>query len=339
MSLTKPPILVLPRTALYQKLFNPSADARLREMAAPRFNDGEAEWSTEQLSRYVDGNTEVLITGWGSPKLTDAVLDRAPNLKLVAHSAGSVKFMLDEKLLERGIKVSTAGAAMVRPVSEMTVMLCLLMLRPIHEMDAAMRAGGTWTEMKVAGVGDELASQTVGVIGAGQIGKRVIQLLRAWDVAVNVFDPFYTAEQAAGAGTRKCGTLNELMACSRIVTLHAPILPDTRHMIGREQLAQMRDGSILINTARAWLVDYGALEAELRAGRLRCATDVFDVEPLPLDDRWRSMPNVLVTPHIASYTRQCFHRQGDITLDEIERFVAGAPLKYEVTPEAYKIMA
>ncbi len=139
--------------------------------------------------------------------------------------------------------------------------------------------------MKIAGVGDELGSQTVGVVGAGQIGKRVIHLLRAWDVAVNVFDPFYTDEQAAAAGTRRCMSLNELMENSRLVTLHAPILPETRHMIGREQLAAMRDGSILINTARSWLVDYAALEAELRAGRLKCSTDVFDIEPLPQDDR------------------------------------------------------
>jgi phosphoglycerate dehydrogenase-like enzyme len=332
------PILVLPRTSLYRKLFTTAADERLRGLGIARFNETESEWNTDQLAQWI-GGTEVLVTGWGSPKLTRAVLDRAPDLKLIVHSAGSVKFMMDEQVFDRGIRVTSVGAAMVNPVSELTVMLCMLMLRPVHKLDAALRNGQSWAELKIVGVGDELSSQTVGVIGAGQIGRRVIQLLRAWDIKVNVFDPFYSAEQAAAVGVRKCASISQLMNESRVVTLHAPILPETRHMIGREQLAAMRDGGVLINTARAWLVDMEALAAEVRSRRITCATDVYDTEPLPLEDPWRQMPNTLITPHIASYTHQAFHRQGDFAVDEVERYVTGQPLAYEVKREMLATMA
>lgn len=336
----KPPVIqVLPRTSLYAKLFAPETTALLNSLGTVRRNATDKELTSAELTAGI-ADVDVLITGWGSPKLTPELLAHAKNLRLVAHSAGSVKFMLDEALLARGIKVSTAGAAMVTPVSEMTCMLCLLMLRPLHKMDAALRAGqGSWSELKTIGVGDELASQSIGVVGAGQIGRRVIDMLRAWNLTVNVFDPFYTPEKAAAVGATYCPTLQDLMSRSRIVTLHAPILPDTHHMIGAKELAAMKDGSILINTARAWLVDMPALEKELRAGRLSAATDVFDTEPLPANDPWRSMPNTFITPHLASYTTQCFHRQAQIAVEETERFLTGQPLKYEVTPALLKVMA
>jgi phosphoglycerate dehydrogenase-like enzyme len=257
----------------------------------------------------------------------------------VAHSAGSVKFLLDDALLSRGIKVSTAGAAMITPVAEMTLLLCLLMLRPVYKLDAGLRAGQSWAEMKLAGVGDELSAQTVGVVGVGQIGRRVIELLRAFEARVLAYDPFLDDAVARQLGVTRCATLAELMPACRIVSLHAPILPETRHMIGRAELAAMRDGAVLVNTARAWLVDTAALADELRAGRLRCATDVFDNEPLPVEDAWRALPNTLILPHIAASTPQCFFRQGDITVDEVGRFLANQPLRYEVTPELYATMA
>lgn len=333
-------MLVLPRVSLYRKVFTPAADTRLRALGAGEgtFNATEKELTSDELAQRIAG-AEVLVTGWGSPKITPAVLEAARDLKLIVHSAGSVKFMLDEAVFDRGIRVTNVSAAMVNPVSEMTVMMCLLMLRPVHELDDGLRAGGGWAELKVVGTGDELVGQTVGVVGAGQIGRRVIKLLRAWDVSVNVFDPFYTEADAIASGARKCASLDDLMVNSRIVTLHAPVLPETKHMVGKKQLSLLRDGGILINTARAWLVDNEALAAELKAGRLRCAMDVFDREPLPIGDEWRSMPNALITPHIASYTKQAFHRQGDYSVDEIERWARGQKLAYEVTRGMLATMA
>lgn len=331
-------ILVLPRRGLFAKLFSAETERVLRGLGEVEVNPGESEWTGDELAQHASG-AEVLITGWGSARLTDALLERAGSLKLIAHTAGSVKFMLDEGLFARGIKVTTAAAAMVVPVAEMTVMLCLLALRPMHRWDAAMRAGESWAKLKVAGVGDELSSQVVGVVGAGQVGRHVIKLLRAWDVPVAVYDPFLTPAKAREMGAQYCPTVDELAAQSRVVTLHAPVLPETRHLIGPRQLEKLRDGGAVINTARAWLVDLQALETELRSGRLWYYTDVHDTEPLPEADKWRTMPNAFITPHLASHTPQAYHRQGAYAVEDVRRFLAGEPLRYEVTVEMLKVMA
>lgn len=126
--------------------------------------------------------------------------------------------------------------------------------------------------------------------------------------------------------------LDELLATSQVVALHAPVLPETRHLIGARELALMPDSAVLVNTARSWLVDQDALLAELRSGRLDAALDVFDLEPLPTDHPFRTLPNVLLTPHQAAGTVECRRRQGGIVLDEIARFAAGQPLRHAVTP-------
>ena len=336
--MNKPIIVVVPSKPLYKKLFSEEADANLSRLGVVVRNDGAADWNADELRRRINDAT-VLVTGWRTPRLTDDILEQATQLKLVAHSAGSVKFMLDERLMKRNIAVSTAGSAMIDSVAETTMLLCMLMLRPLHRLDAGLRAGASWAEMKLAGVGDELGAQTVGVVGAGQIGKRVIRMLRAWDVNVRVFDPFMTPEVAAAMEVTAYASLNEMLRGCGIVTLHAPVLPETQHLIGREQLENMREGAILINTARSLLIDTPALIEQLRAGRLRYATDVYDNEPLPADDPWRTMPNTFILPHIASSTRQCFYRQGDITVSEVGRFLRGEPLRYPVTPQSLKIMA
>jgi phosphoglycerate dehydrogenase-like enzyme len=134
-------------------------------------------------------------------------------------------------------------------------------------------------------------------------------------------------------------TLDELMVSSRIVSLQAPITPETRHMIGRRELGLMRDGAGLVNTARSWLVDQDALLDELRGGRISAALDVFDEEPLPVDHPYRSLPNVILTPHLGAATKQCILRQGQSTVDEVRRFVRGESLRYAITPEIMATMA
>ena len=137
----------------------------------------------------------------------------------------------------------------------------------------------------------------------------------------------------------RVASLDELLAGCRVVALHAPSTPQTYRMIGRRELALMRDGAILVNTARASLIDTDALLAELRKGRISAALDVFDEEPLPLDSPLRTLPNVILTPHVASHTVNTHLRQGELTVDEVQRFVAGQPLRYAVTPEMLATMA
>jgi phosphoglycerate dehydrogenase-like enzyme len=166
----------------------------------------------------------------------------------------------------------------------------------------------------------------------------VIELLRPYDLEVALFDPFVDAEGAAALGATALG-LDELCATSDVVSIHAPDLPETRGMIGARQLAAMRDGATLVNTARGRLVDHAALEAELVAGRLMAVLDVMHPEPLPPDSPLWQLPNVFLTPHLAGAQGRELARLTDLAIDQIERFVRGEPLTEEVREEDLSRMA
>ncbi len=134
-------------------------------------------------------------------------------------------------------------------------------------------------------------------------------------------------------------SLDELLSNCRVIALHAPSTPQTYRMIGARELALMKDGALLVNTARASLVDSGAMLTELRNGRISAALDVFDEAPLPADSPLRRLANVILTPHVASHTVNTHFRQGEVTVDEVQRFVTGEPLRYAVTAEMLETMA
>ncbi len=176
------------------------------------------------------------------------------------------------------------------------------------------------------------------MIGAGYTGRRFINLLKALEAEVWVYDPYLTEPVASEMGVRKV-SLPDLMRDCPVVSIQAPSTKETYHMIGRQQLALLQDGAILVNTARSALVDESALLVELQSGRIHAALDVFDKEPLPPDSPFRKLPNVLLTPHIAGITPQASLRQGQTIAEEVRRFFAGEPLKYAVTAPMIETMA
>ncbi|MGI8484041.1 MAG: NAD(P)-dependent oxidoreductase [Thermomicrobiales bacterium] len=190
----------------------------------------------------------------------------------------------------------------------------------------------------MTGLGHEIAGARIGVIGAGGIGRSFIRQLKALGAKPWIFDPYLSADAASQLGARQV-SLDVLMAECPIIVNHAPTTPETHHMIGKEQLALMQDGAYLVNTARSWVIDQEALLAELESGRIRAALDVFDMEPLPLDHPFRSLPNVILTPHIAGATHEGYARQGDCAVRDIVNAFSGKPLEHEVTLDRYAILA
>jgi phosphoglycerate dehydrogenase-like enzyme len=276
---------------------------------------------------------EVLITSWGAVPLTEQVLAKAPRLRLIAHSASSVKYFVTDAVFDRGIRLTQAGQGMARPVAEVSLAFTLVMLNRIHRLDHGMRSGAPWP---VTGDGTSqhgIAGSRIGVVGASRTGVEYIGLARALGAEVVVYDPYLSDERATELGVQRV-ELDELMRTSRVVALHAPVLPETYQMIGRKELALMPDGAALVNTARSWLVDSAALLAELRTGRIDAALDVYDTEPLPLDDPLRTLPNVLLTPHRAAATVEGYLALGDLVATEVERHTSGQPLHHEITQES-----
>lgn len=272
---------------------------------------------------------EVLITDWGTPPLDEVVLDRFPALKLVAHTGASVKSFVTDELFRRGVLVTQAGDAMARPVAEVSLAFTLALLHQLPRFDHALHDGTDWALAEQAPPQHEIDGATIGIVGASRTGRAYLRLVQSLGAHTLVCDPTLSAADARTLGTELVA-LDELLRRSRIVALHAPTLPETYRMLSAEQLALMKNGAGLVNTARSWLVDSAALLAELRSGRIDAAIDVFDEEPLPTDSPLRLLPNVLLTPHRAAGTTEGQLRQGEIVADEVEAFLAGEPLKHAV---------
>ncbi|MGW7680022.1 hydroxyacid dehydrogenase [Kribbella sp. NPDC054772] len=272
---------------------------------------------------------EVLLTGWGCPRITPDVLDAAPKLRAIVHAAGTIKTFVDADVFERGIEVSSAAAANAIPVAEFTLAAIVLAGKRAFRHRDWLRESGVKRPLPGAPVLGALGT-TVGVLGASRIGRLVLERLRDLDVTVLVSDPYLSPSEAAALGAEWCD-LPTLFAASDIVTVHAPLLPETEGLVSAELLASMPDGGVLINTARGGLVDHAALERECVSGRLDAVLDVTDPEPLPPDSSLLHAPNVFITPHIAGAMGNETTRLGDAAAAEVERLAAGHPLAHAIT--------
>lgn len=278
----------------------------------------------------------VAVTSWGNERLTADVLAAAPNLKLVVHAAGSVKGIVSDALYDRGIRVSSCARVLSEGVSDTALGLTICAAKNVFAFHEGIQKGG-WVDNYTAVM--EMSGITVGIIGFGFAGARYAELLRAFDVQVLAYDPFVDAMQMEAAGAKKT-ELSDLLANSDIVSLHAPAIDSTYHMINAETLGQMKDGAVLINTARGSLVDEAALACALTHGKLKYAClDVTDPEPPALDSPLRTIPNCIMTPHIAGLANNGKLKIGRSVLDEIRRALEGRPLLGEVTRGMLATMA
>ncbi len=282
-------------------------------------------------------SARVVVTGWGAPPLRPELLAGAPALQLIAHSAGSIRSIVPIEAFERGIVVCHAADVIAEAVCEATLLLILTGLRRFHEMDRALKAGLGWREASALFFGHQLAGRTVGLVGCGYVARRVIALLKPFQVRILAYDPYLGDERAAELGVERASLEDVLRA--DVISNHAPITPETRHMLGARELSLIREGAVFVNTARAWAIDQAALLRELQTGRFWAALDVFEPEPLPEDSPFRRLDNVFLTPHRAGQTVETYRKQGAAMVDEVERFLTGQALRYQVRREQYRIMA
>lgn len=255
-----------------------------------------------------------------------AALAAAPRLRVIARFGVGLDNIDQEEAARRGVVVRNVPGGNANAVAELTLGLMLAGLRGIVDLHLSTRAGA-WSRF----VGRELAGRTVGLVGFGDIARRVARLLHAFGCTVIAYDP-YAAEDAARQASVTLVPLEHLLTRSDVVSLHAPATPETHHLLDKRRLALIPDGGVLVNTARGSLVDTDALVAELAGGRISAILDVTDPEPLPADSPLFDLPNVFLTPHIAGSHGNELDRLGRTVVAELERLITGLPLAHQILP-------
>jgi glyoxylate reductase len=296
---------------------------RLRAEHDVRVWPGE---STPPREALLDGvrEAEALLT-----MLTDRIdaelLDAAPRLRAIANYAVGTDNIDLEAATARGIPVGNTPDVLTETTADLAFALMLAAARRIVEADAAVRAG-KWPEWSpVAFLGHDLHGGTLGVVGYGRIGRAVARRGQGFDMTV-----LHTS--------RSGGTpLDEVLERSDFVSLHAPLTPETRGLIGERELALMKPTAVLVNTARGPLVDTAALERALRDGQIAAAgLDVTDPEPLPADHPLLTAPNLVVVPHIGSASHRTREAMADMAVDNLLAALAGRRMPHCANPEVYE---
>ena len=278
------------------------------------------------VARLTAGPVDAIVLR-GSKPFTAPVLAAARGLRIIAKNGAGVDSVDLDEAARRGIAVAVAAGANADAVAEHAVALMLALIRDLHKLDRKLRAGG-WEG--TSWLGRDFRGSTVGIVGYGSIGRSTARLAAALGANVVVLPGVGTAE-----GFENEHDLHRLLARVDILSLHCPLTDDTRGMIGRRELALMKPGSLIVNTARGPVIDEPALIEALKSGHIGGAgLDTFETEPLPGDSPLLALENVILTPHVAGVTRNAALQVATITARNVVDALAGRPL-----PQANVIVA
>ncbi len=296
----------------------------------------EASGTEEQLIEALQG-VEACVTQMAP--VTKAVLERCRDLRVVAVGRGGPVNVNVEAATEHGVLVTYAPGRNAVATAEHTVAMLLAAARRIPTVHSEL-VGGTWRGdlYRYDDVGPEVAGSTVGLVGLGAIGVRVAMKLQAFGAEILFHDPFLDPGSDSGRHAAEQGwtavALTDLLERSHFVSLHARLTDDNRGLVGREQIARLPHGAVLVNCARGGLLDYDALCDALDEGRLfGAAVDVFPEEPVPAGSRLLRTPHLVVTPHLAGASKKTAHNAAEIVAGDVARFLRGEHPEHCANPE------
>jgi phosphoglycerate dehydrogenase-like enzyme len=288
------------------------------EIQVSYFHDHVAD--EDRLVARLDGFAIVVAMRERTP-FPRSLLARLPGLRLLV-TTGMRNAAIDlQAANDLGIAVAGTGGIGTH-TAELTWALILSLLRHVASEDASVRAGG-WQRT----VGTDLAGNTLGVLGLGNIGRRVAAIGLAFGMEVIAWSQNLTADAASAVGARRVDRA-ELFSRADVVTIHLVLGDRTRGLVGRPELAAMKPSAYLVNTSRAPIVEESALVECLRQGRIAGAgLDVYEVEPLPADHPLRTLPNTVLTPHLGYVTQNSYRVFYTEAVEDIVAFLAGAPVR------------
>ena len=309
----------------------------LESAGGPRFGANDDPAALARLLERV-GDVDGLVVCHGAPRVSAAVLERAPRLRIIGELEGDrfAERIDVEAAWQRGIRTVDTTNGSSYPVAEWALALMIIGLRNagLHfrrmiEPIAYQCPPDDFSRVS----GGELWGRKVGLIGCGHIGRRLISFLKPFRCDVRVYDPYLSGE-LADVLDFLLTSLDYVLAESDVVVCLAPLTPRTRRMLGKRELDLLRPGAVFVNVSRGAIVDPDALIERLRRGDIVAGLDVFDPEPVPADSPIKTLPNVFLSPHIAGVTGAAGPRFFALMVDELDRFFHGHVPRFELTPRS-----
>jgi phosphoglycerate dehydrogenase-like enzyme len=307
MKSTKPRVYIHRTSPAFHKFYMSDDTEALLLSFADVVSDGERDTplsEAEQVER-MRGCSAILSLRGGAPEITAEVMKAVGTIKIVCIAHWCEQ--LAESAKACGITVTEGSNANTVAVAEWTLTAALMGIRKLNAFDKALNNQSSWAEPRLS-VG-MLSGSTVGLVGLGRIGWYCANLFRTLGARVIAHDKYWTKERGDELGVTLV-TIGDLMQSADVISLHLPVTAETKGLLSASDFALIKDGAVFINSARAALYDEEALVAELQKNRFSAFLDVFSEEPLPLDHPFRSMDNVLITPHIAGDNAVMYQRCG-----------------------------
>lgn len=300
------------------------------EVNLPLITEDNINYYTEELK-----TVEFVFTGWGAPRFDEALLNKMPALRVIYYAAGTVRQVVTPEVWRRGIRVTTASTINAIPVSQYTLATILFSLKNGWQLMRKVREEKTFKN-GVFQPSRGIYQAKIGLVSLSSIGRDVAELLAPFGVEIVAYDPYVTQEEADRYNVTMV-SLEEVFKESDIVSVHTPLLDATRHMIGYDLIASMKELATLINTARGAIIkEEEMIQVLQERPDLTAVLDVTDPEPPVEDSPLYTLDNVVLTPHIAGSVGGEKARLGDSMFAELERFLASEQLDYEITEESYK---
>jgi len=321
--------ITMPDNAKRKRHFPKNLIADLEKLGSVDWNPYKRKMTEEELCE-LGGDATILLTHWGSPQVTETYLKRNPDLKLIAHCAGTVAHIASEATYAAGIPCLSANSVMARYVAEAVLGLIISGMRGFKENDILMQKG-VWDKSFPT---KSLLDSTVGLVGLGTIGRNLLDLLAPFETKAFIFDPYITDDALVRWPNAKLASFDRVLDCD-VVSVHASQTPETYHMINEEAFSKMRDGATFINTSRGSLVDTAAARKMIESKHLQAAFDVYETEECSQDlligcDSIVMQPHMSATPAGAKMTEEI--------IKDIKRFLNGEKLTLSVSYQQFSYM-
>ncbi len=343
------PTVTLASTRLVRDDYIAPADLdRLKAFAEFRWEEFSEETSWDKppatppavLSRFIAvcKDTDALVVCHGAPQVSAEVLGAAPRLRFIGELEGDrfAQRIDVEEAAASGVKAVDTTHGSSYPVSEWALAMMMIGLRNAGAHFRRLISGGGWmdTEQRHADPGyrmGELTGRTVGLIGCGHIGRKLLEFLRPFHCKVYVHDP-YIPREIADAYDFTLTTLDHVLSVPEVIVCLVPLTPGTRGMLGKKEFGLLRPGAVFVNVSRGPIMQVGPLIERLRKGDVIACLDVFDPEPIPVDSPVRQMENVFLSPHIAGVTARSRTRFFELMVDELWRHFNGHETRHDLLP-------